>query len=196
MPHPKKKTHTLVFVEGDTECLFYDRVKNQFHKAIPLSIINLGGNWNINKKILNETETYKVCNPDRKFRVFIAIDRESRHGLAQVDLQALKLQLKAMDISNKDVQLFEAVQDIESWFFHDVNGIFQFLRLHKVHRIPSKYTPVEKLNNRDLSKLFALAKKVYRKGFGSKNFIDKLNLSLIYSNTPTLQEYCRQMNLK
>lgn len=180
-------------VEGDTEVLFYKRVKTQFHGDAQSGIINLQGNWNINKKILAAAEDFQCEHPDRKFRIFIAIDKESRYGLAQVDITLLKSELMSSNIGAMDVALFEATQDIESWFFHDIEGIFKFLRVPRSKRIPSKYKPVEKLNHTDLSRLFKSAGKTYKKGFASRNFIDHLDIDLIKQNCEVLQNYCKKM---
>ncbi len=181
-------------VEGFTEDLFYHRVKDLFHRRTPAKIINLEGNWNINQKVLDEFENYQRKNPEKKFRVFIAIDRESRTGFAPINMATIREELCASGlVRHKDLVLFEAIQDIESWFFHDVEGIFRFLRLEQKHRVPGKYTPVESLNNRDMSKLFELADKDYRKGFASKNFIDNLDINLILARCPVLGELCKRM---
>ena len=133
-------------------------------------------------------------NPDRYFRVFICLDRESRYGLAPIDFDTVRQELKSCGgISFKNIDLFEAVQDIESWFFHDIEGIFQHLRLDRAHRIPQKYRPVERLNNVDMSNLFKLAGREYRKGFASQNFTDGLDLQKIRAGSSVLERFIHRM---
>ncbi|MFH1653032.1 MAG: DUF4276 family protein [Pseudomonadota bacterium] len=189
-----EKKHALIMVEGDTEILFYRRSKEVFFNSKASKIINLKGNWNINKKILNRTEAFARDHKDTLFSIVICIDKESRFGLAPIDMQYIKEELSCYDNINKDeILLFEAVQDIESWFFHDIDGIYEFLRISKAKRKPEKYIPVEKLNNRDLSRLYKQADKDYRKGDASKHFVDSLNLKKIRSKAVTFDEFCNFM---
>jgi hypothetical protein len=191
---PRKKPYTLVLVEGDTEEIFYLRLKSHYYPHCPSQIFNLGGNWNINKKVLAEVTEYLKSEPRCMFRVFIAIDRESRTEKAPVDLDYIKAELYSYkNILQENIILFEAIQDIESWFFHDVESIFEFLRIPAAKRASAKFRPVEKLNNKDLSRLFNQAKKDYKKGKASTHFINQLNLDLIRRLSATLNDFCTRM---
>ena len=97
------------------------------------------------------------------------------------------------NIQSENIRLYEAVQDIESWFFHDIIGIYKFLRFPNNKRKTRKYKLVEKLNHRDLSKLFKQVKKEYRKGYASENFINNLDIEIIRNKASVLNEFCKFM---
>ena len=152
--------YTLLMVEGDTEILFYKRIKETYFRNARFKIINLEGNWNINQKVLDKTTAHLNAHPDTEFIVCICIDRESRSGKAPINMELIKKELNCYsNIKTENIRLYEAVQDIESWFFHDIKGIYQFLTFPKRKRTIKKYRPVEKLNHKDLSKLFKQEKK-------------------------------------
>ena len=186
--------YALVFVEGFTEKVFFDLIKQQFFKSKSSKNINLKGNYNINNKILAQTEAYSKDHPSKTFSVLVCIDRESRHGVAPVNMDYIKNELKNFkNVQQSEILLFEAVQDIESWFFHDIDTIFEHLRVEKKNRKPSKYFPVEKFNNIDLSNMFKKYGNEYKKGIKGENFIKKLDLDLIRKRSKVLDDFCRFM---
>lgn len=77
---------------------------------------------------------------------------------------------------------------IESWFFHDIEGIYKFLRVPYSQRNPNKYKTVEKYDADDLSKLFRRYNKVYIKGKKCSYSIDNLDIGKIYMNCGDLKE--------
>ncbi len=145
---------TLVMVEGDTEVLFYNQIKSIYFQKYRVKIINLEGNWNIDKKILDKSSAYLVDHPGIEFVICICIDRDSRSGKAPINMELIINELNCYpNIHQKNIRLYEAVKDIESWFFHDVEGIYKFLHLPQkglTKSVLQKYKPVEKLNHQDL----------------------------------------------
>lgn len=183
---------TLIMVEGDTEVLFYGRIKEIYFSKARCKIKNLEGNWNINQKVLDIVSAHLEAHKLIEFMVCICIDRESRIGKAPIDLELIKKELQNYpNLCSENIQLYEAVQDIESWFFHDIHGIYTFLNYPKSKRKTRKYKIVEKLNHQDLSKLFKDAHKEYRKGYASKNFIEKLDLEIIRIKSKVLDNLCK-----
>lgn len=183
-----KTKHALILVEGDTEVLFYKRIKKTYFPHARSHVFNLEGNFNINNKIVDQVINCISQHPNKLFMVSVCIDRESRCDKAQIDMKSLQLDLSDYSDNIEDLKLFEAIQDIESWFFHDIDGIYSFLRFQKARRNLSKYKPVEKFNNRDLSKLFTQAGKEYKKGEASENFINNLNLEIIKTRAKQLSD--------
>ena len=185
---------TLVMVEGDTEVIFYNRIKSIYFQKSRIKIINLKGNWNIDTKILDISSAHLDNHPDIEFVICICIDRDSRSGKAPINLELIKNELNCYpNIQPNNIRLYEAVQDIESWFFHDIEGIYKFLQLSEKslsRSVLQKYKPVEKLNHQDLSRLFKQSGKEYRKGYASENFINNLNIEKIRNKSIVLQEFC------
>ena len=181
-------------VEGDTEVLFYNQMKSIYFQKYRVKIINLKGNWNIDTKILDISSAFLTDHPDTQFVICICIDRDSRSGKAPINMKRITNELNCYpNIQQNNIRLYEAVQDIESWFFHDIEGIYKFLHLPQKSLSGSvlrKYKPVEKLNHQDLSRLFKQSGKVYRKGYASENFINNLDIEKIRNNSKVLQEFC------
>lgn len=187
----RKKTYSLILVEGDTEEYFYGLVKKKYFKSLKSKVINLKGNWNIDTKVLNAVESFARDHCDVKFSVIVCIDRESRSDKAPINMEMIRAELQCLpNIDHDHVCLFEAIQDLESWFFHDMDGIYSFLRTEKSKRKPQKYKPVEKLNNKDLAKLFKSNGREYKKGFASSTFIDGLDLQIIRSQSSQFNQFC------
>ncbi len=191
LKYSSKTPYTLLMVEGDTDEIFYKRIKEIFFKNAKCKIINLEGNWSINSKVLDKAVVHLNDHPNIEFIICINIDRDSRSGKAPITMELIKNELKCFsNIKINNIRLFEAVQDIESWFFHDIHGIYKFLRFPRNKRNTKKYRPVEKLNHKDLSKLFKQAGKEYRKGYASENLINNLNVEIIRNNSIVLNEFC------
>lgn len=180
----------IIFVEGDTEVLFYKRAKAKWYHTKATKVDNLGGNFSCNQKILERSERFHekyVQNGNfENLVISICMDTDSRVGKCPVDLNLIKNELAVLGIA--DVELFEAVQDIESWFFHDLEGILKFLRASKKTN-KSRYNPVERLNHRDLSALFSANDKKYRKGQASQHFIDNLDLDVIRTRSGVFRAF-------
>lgn len=99
-----------------------------------------------------------------------------------VQRRILEMQLKQVLSVNKII----ATQDIESWFFYDLESICRYLGIRKSKSISRKYSPPESCNNKDLQRLFDKHGKEYRKGKRAENFISKLDLQKIVSNCDEL----------
>lgn len=183
--------YLLIMVEGYTEVEFYEKSKQMFFSGAKTKIINLKGNFNINKKILGQASDYsnKYSNKEIEFSIAICIDRESRDGQAPIDLDYIKKEAaKIKNVNQNEIFLYEAIQDIESLFFYDIDGIYGFLRAPHTKRT-CKYIPVEKYNHRDLSKLFSSYGKLYRKGDRVASFIDNIDLNKIFTSSRMLSEF-------
>lgn len=188
------RNYALILVEGDTEVIFYKRIKETYFRGASSKTINLHGNWNINQKVLDVVTQHIDDHPNVRFSILICIDRESRSEKAPIDMDLIKAEFAGNpNIAEQDINIYEATQDIESWFFHDIEGIYTFLRTQRNRRKPEKFRPVEKLNNTHLSELFKCNSKEYKKGSASQNFINCLDLQKIRDGADKLDEFCRFM---
>ncbi len=79
-------------------------------------------------------------------------------------------------------------QQIESWFFYDVEQIYGFLRVPRAQRKPRAFKPPEKFGYMDLQRLFDRYGETYNKGKKAANFINHLNIEKIVSNCKELRE--------
>jgi hypothetical protein len=181
---------TLLLVEGDTDQLFYERVKSAL---VPgrCAVEVIGGLWNVNKKILCALARRR----DEQIRAYCCLDKESRYApLPVFDLKFIRRELKERGIANVlSVDAIVAVQMLESWFFHDLDGIYRYLQAPKSKRNMKAYDPVEALRDADLMRLFRQHGKEYEKGRRAKHFIDRLDVHRILERCPALREGIAKM---
>ncbi|OMP75672.1 DUF4276 family protein [[Flexibacter] sp. ATCC 35208] len=191
----KKNQNSVLFLyEGETEEDFYKKI---FKKYIPERTIrhnfgNLKGVYNVTEKVGNKIKSYldndsfKDCE---QIHVFVAIDREGeRNQPSLIRLDELEKKFIYKDSRVKKISPIIATQDLEAWFFHDLEGIYKHLQVPVNQRKMNAYPNKDKLNNRILSELFHRYKKHYQKGRRVSGFVDNLDLGLIYTNVPELKD--------
>ena len=190
---PDKNSESVLFLyEGATEIEFYSKIFKKYlpRRKIMIDHSNLGGVHNLNQKVKRKILRYLAKKKEaNSIHVIIAHDREGR----RYKKSALNLELLLSDeeimITGRVTNIREiiATQDIESWFFKDIEGIYRFLKVPKSKR-SNKYKNSEAWNNRDLSKLFHRFNRHYQKGSRVEGFVSKLDLEKIYNKTPELTE--------
>ena len=120
--------------------------------------------------------------------VFVAYDREgTRETESQLDINILKKEFMGKESRVSSINEIVATQDLESWFFYDLEGIYKHLRVPKAQRNLTAYNNVEATNNRTLSDLFHRFNKHYQKGKRVHGFISQLDLDKIYDNAIELK---------
>ncbi|MHC4477833.1 MAG: hypothetical protein ACYTEL_19495 [Planctomycetota bacterium] len=149
---------------------------------------NLHGLRNVNVKVIDAIETYLREHPDENVRVYCCVDRESRYEtVPDFDLQRIVRYVKEQNLTSVlSIHAIIATQQIESWFFHDIAGIYQYLGAPKSHRKKKGYKPPNKFGCKDLQILFERYGKTYSKGRRSQHFIDQLNINKIISDCKEL----------
>jgi hypothetical protein len=179
-----------LLVEGDTGEIFYEQVKNTFLSDCRITIRNLRGLYNINAKRIDQIIQYVQRHNDEVIRIYCCLDRESRYGeIPGFDIKKIKKCFSDETIKNVlGIDLIRATQQIESWFFYDIEGIYKFLRTPKSQRNLRAFKPPEKFGYRDLQKLFEKHGKTYNKGKKAAFFINKLNIGRIVSNCKELKD--------
>lgn len=186
-----KRPISLLLVEGDTEEIFYCRVKDTFLTGCRSTVRkNLEGLFNVNKKVIGRIVDYLQGHTDEKIRVYCCVDRESRYGTVPgLDLKTVIKYIKDKNISSVlSINLIVATKQIESWFFYDLGTIYRFLKVPRAQRKSSAFKPPEKFGYKDLQRLFERYGKVYSKGKRSKNFIDHLDVKKIASDCKDLRK--------
>jgi hypothetical protein len=192
MGKTQNKNSLLFLYEGETEGEFYKLI---FDKYIPSREIrrnygNLKGVYSLNEKVTSKIESY-LTNPAfqscNQIYVFVAYDREgTREVESQLDLVGLNKRYKVSRIV--EIKEIVATQDLESWFFHDLEGIYKHLKVPNSQRNLNAYPNVEATNNRILSGLFHRYHKHYQKGKRVNGFLNTLDIGKIYDNVVELKE--------
>ncbi len=184
----------LILYEGETEAEFYKKI---FEENIPARRIrrnygNLKGNFSINKKVLDKIKSYLENTQFKSFKnihVFIAYDRDGpREKETQLDIDYIRESFIHRNSRIKSVNEIIATQDLESWFFHDIEGIYAYLRVPKTKRNYKAFNNVEATNNRILSELFHRYNKHYQKGRRVEGFLNHLDINKIFKKVIELQD--------
>lgn len=190
MPPQQKKTYALFFVEGHTEIEFYKPIIAQRFQGLPKSIYNLEGAYNIHKNTYGLTLDFLRKHPDSNVRVFCCLDRESRFNAPPLNLKEMRDRFASDPKYEGRVLSADSIIAtimIESWFFHDIENIYKFLRAPKSKRNSKKFNPPERFTHKDLSALFKQFGKLYIKGEKCSGLINALDLNLIYANCSELR---------
>jgi len=172
---------SLLLVEGDTDVEFWKRIKECSIGQCRTKIRKLKGLYNINRKVLDRIVQHSNQNSEELVRVYCCLDRESREGrVPGFDIKRIRKYVKDERIQNVlSVDLIWATQQVESWFFYDIEGIYDFLRVPRAQRNVRAYRPPEKFVYKDLQRLFEKYGKTYNKGNRASNFINTLNIEKI-----------------
>jgi len=185
-----KKPISLLLVEGDTDEVFYKRIKNDFLTGCRITVEKLYGLYNINAKVINRIVDYSRQHKDEKIRVYCCFDRDSRYGqIPEFDIKKIRKYVKDENIRTiLSVNLIIATQQIESWFLYDIEGIYEYIKVPRSQRNPKAFRPPEKFGYRHLQRLFERYGKTYTKGKKAGNFINHLDTDKIVSNCKELHQ--------
>ncbi|AMR32713.1 hypothetical protein A0256_15425 [Mucilaginibacter sp. PAMC 26640] len=201
MAKTEKNPNSILFLyEGETEDDFYKKIFKKYipERAIRHNFGNLKGVYNVTEKVRNKIKAYlenKSFQDCQDINVFVAIDREGdRSTPALLRLAELEKEFIYEGSRIKKIHGLIATQDLESWFFHDLGGIYKHLQVPVKQRKMNAYPNKDKVNNRVLSELFHRYKKHYQKGRRVAGFVDALDLGLIYENVPELKEAITAMH--
>jgi len=195
-----KKSRCILFIhEGHTEIVFYKRVFEVYLAGRNMKMYwdNLKGLSDINKdtdRFIRRFLANKKYAEKTEIHVFVAYDREGKRKDTDTALNVEQLRKDHTQKRKSRIKTIEqivATQDLESWFFHDINGIYDYLNVPKKDRTFRVHN-VENLNNKDLAALFRKHGKVYgkrsqQKGDALEKFIASLNIELIYEQANDLR---------
>lgn len=189
---------TVLFVEGETERLFYDRVikilsnANDLSKSSPFILIkNLKGISTYTKKIPRIITNIQHDYPCVTIKVIISHDTDvfELSSSPPVDWKDVEKEIKKLGINT--IEYIHTSASIEDWFLIDTKGVLKFLRLPQNTKITGQ-NGLQKLQN-----LFKRGNKVYAKGSGASSFIDALDIPLIISKVCNdIQPLCSNFRMR
>lgn len=190
----------VLFVEGETDEVFFKALIDYYRTVStsemhPCKIYNLRGVTRYSSKLLAKLKN--DCIPDAKNKgyriqtVCCSYDTdvfEVRNPL-MVDWSALRKAVKRMGIE-EFIQL-GIKSSIEDWLLCDQEGICRFLKLKDVPKTLKGNNGNEKLND-----LFGRAKKVYQKGYQTKDLVASLDMGVLRNkNKDFLEPLERALNV-
>jgi hypothetical protein len=179
-----------LILEGDTEELFYPLIRDRFLKGVPVELRNIKGRGNVNKDVCCEIYKYAWNNTNEDFRAYCCVDSERHQRSATpLDIDFVRQQVVTRGINRAlSVDAILADHDIESWFFHDIEGIYAFLGARKSQRNLTKYRNSSGLGKRQLQSLFMQFSKVYMPGKRAAHFIRALDIDRIVTRCSVLRQ--------
>ena len=195
-----KPLQVVLFVEGETDEVFFKALIDYYRTVStsemrPCKIYNLRGVTRYSSKLLAKLKN--DCLPDAKNKgyriqtVCCTYDTdvfEVRNPL-MVDWSALRKAVKRMGIE-EFIQL-GIKSSIEDWLLCDQEGICRFLKLKDVPKTLKGNNGNEKLND-----LFGRAKKVYQKGYQTKDLVASLDMGVLRNkNKDFLEPLERALNV-
>jgi hypothetical protein len=185
----RQKIVSLLILEGDTEEVFYPIIRDKFLKGIRIELRNIKGRGNVNKDVLAEIYKYAYNNCDDSIRAYCCIDTESNtQSATPFELELVRNRARERRMNQVlSIDCVLADPDIESWFFHDIEGIYGFLRVKSSRRKTKGYINRSDLNKKDLKGLFHTFGKEYLPGKRAQNFINSLDVEKIVSCCNTLR---------
>ena len=195
-----KPLQVVLFVEGETDEVFFKALIDYYRTVStsemhPCKIYNLRGVTRYSSKLLAKLKN--DCIPDAKNKgyriqtVCCSYDTdvfEVRNPL-MVDWSALRKAVKRMGIE-EFIQL-GIKSSIEDWLLCDYEGICRFLKLKDVPKTLKGNNGNEKLND-----LFGRDKKVYQKGYQTKDLVASLDMGVLRNkNKDSLEPLERALNV-
>jgi hypothetical protein len=185
-----KEPLSVLLCEGDTEEIFYSRIKVFCFASLRPKVEELKGLFNINKKIIDRIQIYVRQGKEDPIRAYCCVDRESRYGqVPGLDIDSIIDFVRKEGIEQVlSIDSIIATKQIESWFFYDIEGIYDFLKAPNSRRNPGKYKPPERFGKKDLQRLFDQFGKDYQSGRSAENFINHLDIGKIVSKCKELRE--------
>lgn len=187
-----KPLQVVLFVEGETDEVFFKALIDYYRTVSnsemrPCKIYNLRGVTRYSSKLLAKLKN--DCIPDAKNKgyriqtVCCTYDTdvfEVRNPL-MVDWSALRKVVKRIGIE-EFIQL-GIKSSIEDWLLCDQEGICRFLKLKDVPKTLKGNNGNEKLND-----LFGRAKKVYQKGYQTKDLVIALDMGVLRNKNKVFLE--------
>jgi len=148
------------------------------------------GNFNINEKVVDKVVEYCEKHIDELVKVYCCIDRESRNRKPPgFELKTIIREIRERNIESVlSIDKIIATQQIESWFFWDMETIYKCLKVARSRRKKNAYRPPDRYTYHDMIKLFRNHGKGYNKGKRCEYFIQQLNLNIIIRDCRELRE--------
>ncbi|MCD8315350.1 MAG: hypothetical protein LUD44_06955 [Firmicutes bacterium] len=177
-----KKTVLVIFVEGDTEDEFYNKmVKSIQEKAgqslceVEIKVLKGVGRYQSKAGRIFENGI-KDKYPGYRYVVALCYDTDVFAYSSKPPVNWDDVTKTLIDMGADQVTQVRADKSIEDWFLYDMEGLRSFLRISPKVKLPaSTYRGQE-----GLRKLFLKANKTYNKGVRCSGIVDALDMDKIF----------------
>lgn len=170
----------VIFIEGDTEEEFYKKlIKSLRQKSEEvlnrILIKNIKGVGNYKSKVVRIfNKCIKRDYPNYTYEIIFCYDTDAFELISKplIDWEELITELRSQGASN--VKLVPVRKSIEDWFLYDFEGVCKYLRL------PKSFKSKDYRGLKGLKMLFNKANRVYVKGSGCEDLVQKLDIEKIF----------------
>ena len=176
--------HVVVFVEGDTDEVFFNRLMSYYRQAstTPIhsyEIQNLKGvSRYASSKIMGKLDAEVIPRNVRKgkkvYGVCCSYDTDVFENEETPIVDWKKLRKSILRLGIEEFCTVEVKSAIEDWLLDDLEGLCAFLKLKETPRSIKGASGYSKL-----SYLFKRCGKIYAKGVSVEDFIDILSMEVI-----------------
>lgn len=192
--HIKKneiETGIILFVEGETDKVFYEKLISSWKKSSNkiIIIINIRGIGNYQLKMINKIKNeIKPNYPDTDFSIVLCYDTDVFEFAPKPPFSWTDVEKKIRkECKIKNILHIKAEKMIEDWFIIDSAGICKFLGYSQTPTLKGN-SGLDKIKN-----LFKGKNKIYQKGHYCYKFIEYLDMELIYNNLEDILKPLREM---
>ena len=176
-------THVLIFVEGDTDELFFQALIDYYasvssNKLLPYEVCNLQGVTRYSSKLLAKLKNeYLPTAKLGSYKIKTVCCSYDTDVFEVKQPQIVKWDDIGKSVKRMGIDEFIRVgvkSSIEDWILNDIHGICNFLRLKQVPSSSKGINGYQKLLD-----LYNKARKTYKKGYETKELINALDMSAI-----------------
>lgn len=185
----------VLLYEGDTELEFYRRllqiVRVIKRKDFLFGKKNLRSSSGINHRVREQLSEVIYKNKDKNHSLVVLIvhDRDGgKEKESSLNLEKIRSEFQIDKNNVKHIMEIVATKHLESWFFYDLDGIYDFAGVPVKKRNYTKYSNPHSQGHSVVSAICRSNGKDYQKGKRASELIEKLNLEKIYNECQELKE--------
>ena len=191
------KRHVVIFVEGDTDKLFFDRLVQYYRQNAEAPIAscevrNMHGVSRYNSKLSGKLKGQIIPAAARKGMEVLAVCRSYDTDVFEyaerpvVDWSRVAAEVRRLGI--KEFCEVKVEQMMEDWLLDDLQGVCSYLKLKKVPASVNGKNGYERILN-----LYKQANNVYVKGLGAGPLIAALDMGVIRAKRQAALEGLEKM---
>lgn len=176
------KEHVVLFVEGDTDLLFFNALLDWYRKTSSTPILscevrNLQGVSRYSSKVMgkikNEIKPAATAKGMGIKAICCSYDTDVFEASIPLNIDWKKMERDVLALGIQRFCRIEVNCMIEDWILDDIKSICQFLKLKEVPAINGN-TGYQRIQS-----LFRKARKIYTKGLATQNIIKVLDFGKI-----------------
>ena len=196
----QKKLLVVIFIEGDTEVEFYQKMVTHIRGKmggrlfVKTAVRNLKGINNFQNKAQRTFEKkIKVEYPpaDYFYKVLLCYDTDVFRFAKKPPVDWDQVERMLYVSGATEVYHIKANASIEDWFLYDLEGIRKFLQAPKNDKIEGYK------GQAGLERLFVKYNKTYIKGSKCSGLVDKLNMNIIFPKVcGEIREFCMALGMR